>query len=678
MNDAHSLDRLCVNTLRFLAVDMVEQARSGHPGLPLGAASMAYVLWSRFLRFDPHEPTWPNRDRFVLSAGHGCALLYALLHLTGFDLPLQELKRFRQWGSRTPGHPERGRTPGVEVTTGPLGQGFGNAVGMAIAERSLAARFNRDQHRLVDHHTYVIASDGDLMEGVASEAASLAGHLRLGKLIVLYDDNRVTIEGGTDLAFTEDRLARFTAYGWHVQQVKHGNDVPSLVAAIGAARACTDRPSLVDVRTHIGFGSPHKQDTAAAHGEPLGIDEASATKEHLGWPTTPAFLIPEPALQHFRAAGERGATERATWESDFIDYSQAYPELAVEFDRVIGGGLPLDWDDDLPEFKPADEAIATRAAFGKGVNAVAPRMPELIGGSADLAPSTASRIKDSGDFQPGTSRGRNLHFGVREHGMGAILSGIAAHGGLRPYGTTFLTFSDYMRPPIRLAAMSHLPVIYAFTHDSIGLGEDGPTHQPVEQLLALRAIPGLTVLRPADANETVAAWRFAVAHLAGPVALVLTRQKLPVLDPTRHPGIAAGVARGGYVLAEAAQPRTPPDITLAATGSEVHVALAARDLLAARRIRAQVASLPSLEVFAGQPAEYRRHVLGAPAPVLAIEAGVTLGWRSYFDDAQAVLGVDSFGASAPGPVVMREFGFTASNVCARAIELIEERRAQRR
>ncbi|HKB55148.1 MAG TPA: transketolase [Ramlibacter sp.] len=672
MNPASSLDQLCVNTLRFLAVDMVEQARSGHPGLPLGCAPMAYVLWSRFLRFDPRAPDWPNRDRFVLSAGHGCALLYALLHLTGFDLPLEELKRFRQWGSRTPGHPERGRTPGVEVTSGPLGQGFANAVGMAIAERALAARFNREQHRLIDHHTYVIASDGDLMEGVASEAASLAGHLRLSKLIVLYDDNRVTIEGGTQLAFTEDRLERFKAYGWHVQQVKHGNDIPSLVAAIEAARACTDRPSMIDVRTHIGFGSPHKQDSAAAHGEPLGPQEARLTKEHLGWPTEPSFLVPEPAAQQFRAAGARGARERATWQTDLIDYSQAYPDLTAEFDRVMEGRLPLDWDAELAEFNPGDEAMATRAAFGKALNAVAPRMPELIGGSADLAPSTFTRIEGSSDFEAGTGEGRNMHFGVREHAMGAVLSGIAAHGGLRPYGGTFLIFSDYMRPPIRLAAMSQLPVIYVFTHDSVGLGEDGPTHQPVEHLLALRAIPGLTVLRPADANETAAAWRVAIAQ-EGPVALVLTRQKLPVLDPGRHPRLREGVAKGGYVLAEAPPPR-PPDITLAATGSEVHLALAARELLTGHAIRAQVVSLPSLELFAAQSAGYRRDVLAAPAPILAIEAGVTLGWRSYLDDAQAVVGIDRFGASAPGAVVMREYGLTAQAVCARAVQLVTEGR----
>ena len=672
MNPASSLDQLCVNTLRFLAVDMVEQARSGHPGLPLGCAPMAYVLWSRFLRFDPRAPDWPNRDRFVLSAGHGCALLYALLHLTGFDLPLEELKRFRQWGSRTPGHPERGRTPGVEVTSGPLGQGFANAVGMAIAERALAARFNREQHRLIDHHTYVIASDGDLMEGVASEAASLAGHLRLSKLIVLYDDNRVTIEGGTQLAFTEDRLERFKAYGWHVQQVKHGNDIPSLVAAIEAARACTDRPSMIDVRTHIGFGSPHKQDSAAAHGEPLGPQEARLTKEHLGWPTEPSFLVPEPAAQQFRAAGARGARERATWQTDLIDYSQAYPDLTAEFDRVMEGRLPLDWDAELAEFNPGDEAMATRAAFGKALNAVAPRMPELIGGSADLAPSTFTRIEGSSDFEAGTGEGRNMHFGVREHAMGAVLSGIAAHGGLRPYGGTFLIFSDYMRPPIRLAAMSQLPVIYVFTHDSVGLGEDGPTHQPVEHLLALRAIPGLTVLRPADANETAQAWRTAIAQ-EGPVALVLTRQKLPVLDPGRHPRLREGVAKGGYVLAEAPPPR-PPDITLAATGSEVHLALAARELLTGHAIRAQVVSLPSLELFAAQSAGYRRDVLAAPAPILAIEAGVTLGWRSYLDDAQAVVGIDRFGASAPGAVVMREYGLTPQAVCARAVQLVTEGR----
>ncbi len=670
---ASSLDRLCVDTLRFLAADMVEQAGSGHPGLPMGAAAMAYTLWTRFLRFDPSDPDWPNRDRFVLSAGHGSALLYALLHLTGFDLPLEELERFRQWGSRTPGHPERGRTPGVEVTTGPLGQGFANAVGMAIAERALAARFNRGQHRVVDHHTYVIASDGDLMEGVASEAASLAGHLRLSRLIVLYADNRITIEGGTELAFSENRLERFAAYGWRVQQVRNGNDVAAIAEAIGTARACVDRPSLIAVRTHIGFGSPHKQDSAAAHGEPLGAEELRLTKQRAAWPTAPPFVIPEAALRQFRAAGGRGAGAHAAWKTELIDYSQDYPDQAAEFDRVMEGRLSHAWDADLPEFTPAEGPLATRAASGRALNALARRLPELMGGSADLAPSTVSLIEGGGDFQAGSWGGRNLHFGVREHAMGAILSGMAAHGGLRPYGATFLVFSDYMRPPIRLAAMSGLPVIYVFTHDSLGLGEDGPTHQPVGHLLALRAIPGLTVIRPADANETAAAWRQAIAHRAGPVALVLSRQKLPVLDPRRYPRLKEGVACGAYVLAEAAEGKAA-DITLVATGSEVHLALAARDLLLVRKLQARLVSMPSLELFAAQPASYRQEVMAPPTPALAIEAGASLGWHSYLEDASAVAGLDRFGASAPGAVVMREYGFTPEAVCEQAARLVARSR----
>ena len=504
------LDELCVNTLRFLAVDAVQKAGSGHPGLPLGSASMAYALWDRSLKFNPREPLWADRDRFVLSAGHGCALLYALLHVTGFDLSLDELKRFRQWGSKTPGHPEYGKTPGVEATTGPLGQGLANAVGMAIAEVALAARFNRPGHSIVDHYTYVLASDGDLEEGISSEAGSEAGHLRLGKLIALYADNHITIEGSTELAFTEDRMARFASFGWHVQRVGRSNDVDSVADALEAAREETDRPSLIQVRTHIGFGSPHKQDTAAAHGEPLGIEEVRLTKEGLGWPVEPPFTIPEEALEHFREAVARGAVAQADWESRLETYAGEYPELAAEFRRVMHKELPTGWDADLPTFSATDGPMATRIASGKTIDVLGSRLPELMGGSADLAPSTHTNMPGLGSFEPENRAGRNMHFGIREHAMGAILNGMALHRGLIPFGATFLVFSDYMRPPMRLAAMNGLPVIYVFTHDSIAMGEDGPTHQPIEHLLGLRSIPGMVVIRPADANETVLAWRMAI------------------------------------------------------------------------------------------------------------------------------------------------------------------------
>ena len=665
-----ALDNICVNTLRFLAVDMVERAESGHPGLPMGAAAMAYTLWDRFLRFNPWDPAWPDRDRFVLSAGHGSALLYALLHLTGFELPLEELKRFRQWDSRTPGHPEYGLTPGVEATTGPLGQGFANAVGMAIAETALAARFNRPGHSIVDHYTYALASDGDLMEGIASEAASLAGHLKLGKLIVLYDDNHISIEGSTGLAFTEDRAARFAAYGWHVQQVADGNDIAAVADAIRTARSTTDRPSFIDVRTHIGYGSPNKQDTSKAHGEPLGDAEARLAKAHLGWPAEPAFHIPPEALDRFRLAVARGRERQTEWEARFTVYAEAHGDLAAEFNRVIRGELPPGWDADMPEFAADQDAVATRVASGKAINALAARLPELMGGSADLDPSTHTRITDAGDFGPDRSDGRNMHFGIREHAMGAILNGMALHGGLRPYGGTFLIFSDYMRPPMRLAAMNGLPVIYVFTHDSVALGEDGPTHQPVEQLLGLRSIPGLTVIRPADANETVAAWLWAVEHREGPVALVLTRQKLPVLAPGKHPNGTAGVWAGGYILARAADDRKP-DLVMVATGSEVHLALAAHARLAEAGVYARVVSMPSREVFLAQPAGYRNRILPPGVPLLTIEAGLPLGWRPYLGPGVRSVGVNRFWASAPGDTVLREYGLTVDHVCRQAQALLE-------
>ena len=668
-------DDLCIKTLRFLAVDMVERAGSGHPGLPMGSAAMAYTLWTRFLKFNPGDPQWPDRDRFVLSAGHGSALLYSLLHLTGFDLPLAELQRFRQWGSRTPGHPEYGLTPGVEATTGPLGQGLANAVGMAIAEAALAARFNRAGHDIVDHHTYALASDGDLMEGLSSEAASLAGHLRLGKLIVLYADNHISIEGGTELTFTEDRLARFDAFHWQVQQVEDGNDPAAVADAIAAAKRETRRPSLIAVRTHIGYGSPHKQDSAAAHGEPLGTEEARLTKQGAGWPLEPPFHIPDEALQHFRKALDFGQAWQSEWSTRFAAYAAEFPKLAAEFERAQRGDLPADWDADLPGFAPDQGPLATRSASGRCINGLALRLPDLMGGAADLAPSTRTRMEQEGDFTPHHRSGRNLHFGVREHAMGAILNGMALHRGLIPFGATFLIFSDYMRPPMRLAAMNGLRVIYVFTHDSIALGEDGPTHQPVEQLLGLRSLPGLTVIRPADANETAAAWRVAAQYREGPVALVLGRQKVPVLDPARFPGVTEGTARGGYVLADG---DGRPQLILVATGAEVHLALEAQPRLLGDGIRARVVSLPSTELFAQQPREYREQVLPAGVPLLVIEAGTPLGWRSYVGPSPEVVGVEGFGASAPGPELLRRYGFTVENVCERAAALLRrpEKRSQ--
>ena len=671
-----AVDELCINTLRFLAVDMVQKANSGHPGLPLGSAAMAYALWDRLLKFNPRDPLWPDRDRFVLSAGHGCALLYALLHVTGFDLPVQELERFRQWGSRTPGHPEYRQTPGVEATTGPLGQGLANGVGMAIAEVALAARFNQPGHTIVDHHTYVLASDGDLEEGISSEAGSEAGHLRLGKLIVLYADNHITIEGSTELAFTEDRMARFAAFGWHVQRVEHSNDLDAVTFALKTAREERSRPSLILVRTHIGFGSPHKQDTAAAHGEPLGLEEVRLTKQRLGWPVNPPFHIPEEALEHFRKAIARGNAAQAEWELRLKAYAEENPDLAAEFQRVMHGQLPKGWDADLPTFTSADGPMATRIASGRTIAVLSSHLREMMGGSADLAPSTHTNMDGAGNFEPENWAGRNMHFGIRENAMGAILNGMALHRGFIPYGGTFLVFSDYMRPPMRLAAMNGLPVIYVFTHDSIAMGEDGPTHQPVEHLVGLRSIPGMVVLRPADANETVAAWRIAIEREEGPVALVLTRQGLPVLDLARYPGIPAGVPLGGYVLADS-PPGTRPDVILIATGSEVHLALESRDRLASEGVQARVVSMPSTNMFASQPDEYRETVLPPGVPLLVIEAGASLGWRSYVGPQIAVIGVDSFGASAPGPVVMQHYGFTVENVCKQTHNLLRQVREKR-
>ena len=667
MNQA-TLDQLCINTIRMLAVDAVEKAKSGHPGMPMGAAPMAYVLWTRFLKHHPANPQWPDRDRFVLSAGHGSMLLYSLLHLTGYDLSLDELKQFRQWGSRTPGHPEYGHTPGVETTTGPLGQGFTNGVGMAMAEAFLAERFNRPGHVIVDHYTYAIVSDGDLMEGVASEAASLAGHLQLGKLIYLYDDNGISIDGSTDQTFTENVGKRFEGYGWHVQEVADGYDLPAIEAALKAAQAESSRPSLVIVHTHIAYGSPGKQDTAEAHGAPLGAEEVGRTKEFFGWPQEPTFYLPGEALAHFRQALKRGQSWDAEWQTRFASYASAYPDLAAEWQRALRHELPPGWDASVPTFKASDGAMATRVASGRMLNAIAPKIPNLIGGSADLAASNNTLIQGGGEFSPHNRAGRNLYFGVREHGMGAILNGLAVHGGVLPYGATFLIFSDYMRPAIRLAALSGLQVIYVFTHDSIGLGEDGPTHQPIEHLAALRAIPQLTVIRPADANETAVAWRVALTHRHGPVALILTRQNLPVFDRARM-AAADRVGRGAYILLEAEG--NTPDVVLIASGSEVALAIEARTQLAQRNIRARVVSMPSWELFDQQSQAYRDEVL--PPSVrkrLAIEAGVPRGWRDYVGPEGDVVGLTRFGASAPGSVVMEKLGFSVANVVARALALL--------
>lgn len=678
-----TLDEECINTLRFLSVDAVQKANSGHPGMPLGAAPMAYVLWTRFLRHDPANPAWFDRDRFVLSAGHGSMLLYSLLHLTGYDLSLEQIRHFRQWRSRTPGHPERGITPGVELTTGPLGQGFGNGVGMAIAEAHLAARYNRPGFEIVNHFTYGIVSDGDLMEGVASEAASLAGHLRLGKLIYLYDDNHVTLASGTDLAFTEDRARRFEAYGWHTQSLADGNDVAAIERALQVARGVIDRPSLILVRTHIGYGSPHKQDSFEAHGSPLGAEEVALTKQNLGWPAEPAFYVPERVREHFSEAVERGRVLETGWSGNFPAYEQAFPDLAASLRQRIQRELPHAWDAGIPDFPADAKGMATRIASGKVMNAVAPRLPALIGGSADLNPSTYTMLEGAGDFESAAMGdcdrqgavggvwnygGRNLNFGVREHGMGAILNGLAAHGGTLPYGSTFLIFSDYMRPPMRLAALAGLHVVYVFTHDSIALGQDGPTHQPVEQLANLRAVPGLTVIRPCDANETAVAWRVALETRNRPVALVLTRQNVPTLDRTQF-ARADGLRRGAYVLADA--PGGRPQIILVASGSEVDLIIAAQHKLREQQVRARVVSMPSWELFDAQSQNYRNQVLLPSVHArLAVEAGVSQGWHRYVGDRGDVLSVERFGASAPGDVVMREYGFTAENVCSRALALL--------
>lgn len=660
------IDELCINTIRFLAVDAIQKANSGHPGMPMGDAAMAYVLWTKFLKHNPKNPGWFNRDRFVLSAGHGSMLLYALLYLTGYPLTLKDIKQFRQWGSKTPGHPEYDPSTGVETTTGPLGQGFATGVGMAIAERYLSEYFNRRGFPVVDYNIYAICSDGDLMEGISSEAASLAGHLGLGKIVYLYSDNRITIEGSTELTFTEDVARRFEAYNWHVQRVD-GNDLKAIERAIRAAKSEKKRPSLIIARTRIAFGSPNKQDTAESHGAPLGEEEVRLTKENLGWPVSPRFYVPRPALKHMRKAVERGRTEERIWNSLIKKYKRAYPELYRQWEEFTEGRLPDGWDRGLPEFSVNDGPIATRSASGKVLNVLADRVRNLIGGSADLAPSNNTYLKKYPDF--GVKKaGRNLHFGVREHAMAAALNGMALNGGVIPYGGTFLVFSDYMRPAIRLAAMMHQHVIYIFTHDSIGLGEDGPTHQPVEQLSSLRVIPDFTEIRPADANETREAWKIALQHTRGPVALVLTRQKVPVIDRRRYSS-ERGIHRGGYIIADS---EGTPDLILLASGSEVHLALEAYERLKGRGIKVRAVNMASFRLFEEQSARYKKKVLPPETRKrLAVEAGASLCWHRYVGLDGEVIGVDRFGASAPYKTVFEKFGFTVENIVRRALQLLK-------
>lgn len=662
------IDKLCINTIRMLSADAVEQAKSGHPGLPMGAAAFAYTLWTRHLRFNPKNPDWLNRDRFVLSAGHGSMLLYSLLYLTGYDVPLDQLKRFRQWDSITPGHPEHGLTPGVETTTGPLGQGFANGVGMALAERFLADRYNQPGHKLIDYYIYAIVSDGDLMEGISAEAASFAGSARLGKLICLYDCNRISIEGSTDLTFRDDTARRFAAYGWHTIVVKDGNDIKTVDKALKAAKK-DPRPSLIIMQTHIGFGSPNKQDSSAAHGAPLGETELKATKIALGWPVEPDFYVPEEALEHMRGSLKRGAELESNWNTEFKAYKKAFPKLARELRDLLDGKRSSGWEKLLPVFSPDEKPLATREASGLVMNAIAPKLPLFLGGSADLGSSNNTVLMEFGEVAGPTweKHARNLHFGVREHAMAGMLNGLALSRAILPYGATFLIFSDYMRPAMRLAAIMKLQVTYVLTHDSIGQGEDGATHQPVEQLAALRAMPNMTVIRPSDAAETVEAWRQALSNIDGPTSLVLTRQKLPVLD--RSDIAAADRLRfGGYILKDV---RGKPDIILIATGSEVHITLEAADRLAKAGTKARVVAMPSTDLFDQQTKKYRDSVLPpAVSKRLAIEAASPFGWSKYVGDEGDTLCLDTFGASAPGPIMMEKYGFTAANVVRRAKALL--------
>jgi len=657
------LQMRAINTIRFLSADAVQKANSGHPGLPMGAAAMAFTLWTRHLHHNPRNPKWAGRDRFVLSGGHGSMLLYSLLHLTGYDLPLEELKNFRQWGSRTPGHPEYGLTPGVETTTGPLGQGFATGVGMAIAQAHLAACFSPD---LFNHYVYGIVTDGDLMEGISSEAASLAGHLRLGRLIYLYDDNHISIDGSTNLAFTEDRAARFEAYGWHVQKVDDGNEVEAVDRALLNAKA-DPRPSLICVRTTIGFGAPTRQGTAKAHGEPLGDDELNAAKKNLGWPLEPRFLIPGDVLEFFREAIDGGRKAEDEWNVRLDEYRRSNPERGAELERRLAGRLPANWESALPTFSADPKGMSTRVASGKVINALAARVPELLGGSADLAPSNNTRIDGSPDFQKENYQGRNFHFGVREHAMGAVLNGMRLYGGVIPYGGTFLIFSDYMKPAIRIAALSHIPTILVFTHDSVGLGEDGPTHQPIEHLAALRAVPNVTVIRPADANETVQAWKVALLNRQGPIAFALTRQNVPVFESS-DPG---GLEKGAYVLKDFGKKK--PELILMASGSEVGLIYEAAAKLAERGHSVRVVSFPSWELFEKQEPAYRESVLPKKIQArIAVEAGASLGWERYVGSSGKVIAIDRFGASAPYKIIFEKLGFDVEGILAAARPLLRK------
>jgi transketolase len=670
-NKSSEIDDICINTLRFLAADGVEKANSGHPGMPMGDAPMAYTLWTKHLRHSPANPKFANRDRFVLSAGHGSMLLYSLLHLSGYDMPIEELKNFRQWGSHTPGHPEYDISRGIETTTGPLGQGFANGVGMAITERYLGERYNKPGFTLFDYHAYIISGDGDMMEGISNEAASMAGHLKLGKVVCLYSDNKITIEGPTSVAFTEDVAKRFDSLNWHVQKVD-GNDVEAISAAIEAAKAETTKPSIILARTNIGFGSPNKQDSAGVHGSPLGTDEMIAAKENLGWPTEPTFHVPDEARAAFSESINKGETLEAEWQKLFDSYAKEHPELAKELQATLAGDHCDKWEAKLPEYKPEDGGVATRSASGNALNAIAESIPMLIGGSADLAPSNNTYMKGLGDLMP-DEIGRNMHFGVREHAMGAVMNGMASGGMIIPYGGTFLVFSDYMRGAIRVAALSGFQVVYVFTHDSIGLGEDGPTHQPIEHLASLRAIPNLNVIRPCDAPETSEAWRMALKTTGTPTALILTRQKLPTVDRAKYgTSKASDLARGAYVIA-----KTPDNLNggvaqliLIATGSEVEFAMGAFDRLTEQGIAVSVVSMPCVELFEAQDAEYRNLVLPSSVRArVAVEAGTTQGWFKYVGLDGEVIGIDTFGASAPYKILMEKFGFTVDNVVEKAMQV---------
>lgn len=663
------LENRAINAIRFLSADQVQKANSGHPGLPMGDAAIAYVLWTRHLRFNPQNPKWPGRDRFILSGGHGSALLYSMLYLTGYDLPLEQLKNFRQWHSQTPGHPEYGLTPGIEVTTGPLGQGFGNGVGMAIAATHLAAEFNRPGYDIINHFIYAIVTDGDLMEGVSSEAASLAGHLGLGRLIYFYDDNRISIDGSTNLAFTEDRATRFKAYGWHVQRVTDGNDVEAVDKAIKKAKR-DPRPSLIICRTHIGFGLPTKQDTEKAHGEAPGQEELDNAKKNLGWPVEPKFYVPDDVLSLYRRSIKRGERAERVWRQQLKAYQAEYTQLETELERRLMGSLPENWDADLPSFPADAKGMATRAASGKVINAMAGHLPELVGGSADLTPSNDTWIKGAIDFQKNTPEGRNFHFGVREHGMGTSINGMAMHGGVIPYGGTFMTFSDYMRPAVRLSALSSYPSIWIYTHDSIGLGEDGPTHQPIEHLAALRAIPHLVVIRPADANEVTEAWRLAIRRRNGPTALILTRQAVPIFDRSIY-APANRLHRGAYVMADLGG--AEPEIILMATGSEVSLITGAGERLASEGVKVRLVSFPSWELFEEQDEEYRNEVF--PAHIkkrLSVEAGISQGWEKWVGQAGKSISVERYGASAPYKIIFEHYGFTVDNVIEHARKILAQ------